>query len=131
MCRSYWPASWEIARELLRRRAKVRLFTRTTEQIDEAAAMIQEEGGQALAVTVDLVNQSDVERALAQDSIKVRNASARRACRDRHDLIPEPKLWRRWRASDEQSGASASDALPPTVKRGLLCSRSALKICAR
>lgn len=56
----------EIARELARRGAKVGLFARTTEQIDETAATIQEEGGQALAVTVDLVNHGDVEQALSR-----------------------------------------------------------------
>lgn len=56
----------EIALELARRGARVAVLARTDSQITETAALIREEGGEALAVTVDLVQREQVEQAFAR-----------------------------------------------------------------
>lgn len=50
----------EIACEQARRGARVAVLARTSNQIEDAAALIQAEGGEALAVPVDLVQRNQV-----------------------------------------------------------------------
>lgn len=55
----------EIALEQARRGAGVGVLARTRTEIDETVALIQAEGGKALAITVDLVQRAEVDTALA------------------------------------------------------------------
>ena len=55
----------EIALHLARAGAKVAVLSRTSSEIAETAAMIEKEGGAALAAPVDLVNRQAVEKTLA------------------------------------------------------------------
>lgn len=56
----------EIACEQARRGARVAVLARSSSQIEDTAALIRAEGGEALAVPVDLVQRNQVERAFTE-----------------------------------------------------------------
>lgn len=58
----------EIALEQARTGAKVCVLARSRSEIDETVSLIEAEGGQGLALAVDLVDRSAVEAAIAQAS---------------------------------------------------------------
>jgi NAD(P)-dependent dehydrogenase (short-subunit alcohol dehydrogenase family) len=55
-----------IAQELARAGAKVAVFARSGDEIDETVRLIQQEGGEALAVQVDVTDAEGIDQAVAE-----------------------------------------------------------------
>ena len=61
-----------IALHLARAGAGIALVARTRSQLDESAAMIDSEGGRALAIVADVTERSEVEAGVAEVGTQAR-----------------------------------------------------------